>query len=46
MLGVLSVFVLTVLDPFGFESVTKAQSAKIFYKIYAAAYPVDMRDNI
>ena len=46
LLGVIMVFVLTALDPLGFESVTKAQSARIFYKIYAAAYPVATRDKI
>jgi CHASE2 domain len=46
MLGVLAVFVLTVLDPLGFETITKSQSSKIFYKVYAPAYPSFMRDNI
>jgi hypothetical protein len=46
ILGVLAVFALTILDPLGFESVTKSQSSKIFYKIYAAAYPPFMRDDI
>jgi CHASE2 domain-containing sensor protein len=46
LIGVVVVFVLTVLDPLGFENVTKSQSEKIFYKIYAAVYPTTIRDNV
>jgi hypothetical protein len=53
LFAVLVVFVLTVLDPLGFDAVTKSQSAKILYKIYSAGYPhkthndvTVMRDNI
>ncbi len=46
LLAVFAVFFLTVVDPFGFESATKRQSANIFYKIYAAGYPIHHRGNI
>jgi CHASE2 domain-containing sensor protein len=46
IVAVLVVFVITILDPFGFESVTKRQSANIFYKWISAAYPEAQRDNI
>jgi len=41
-----AVFILTVIDPFEFESVTKRQSANIFYKLYATQYPTRHRDSI
>jgi hypothetical protein len=46
MLSIIIVFVLTIFDPFGFESATNRQSAIIVYKVYAAMYPGRMRDNI
>jgi CHASE2 domain-containing sensor protein len=46
LLAVVVVFLLTFFDPFGFESATKNQSANIFYKIYAAAYPTTDQANI
>ena len=45
-LGIVTVFILTVLDPLEFESVTKHHSANVFYKIYGAAYPPRVRDSI
>jgi CHASE2 domain-containing sensor protein len=41
-----TVVILTLLDPFGFESVTKRQSEKLIYKVYGAAYPSEVRNNI
>jgi hypothetical protein len=46
ILAVVAVFVLTIFDPFEFESVTKRHSANIFYKIYGAVYPMKHRDSI
>jgi CHASE2 domain-containing sensor protein len=46
IVAVTFVFIITIFDPFGFESVTKLQSANIFYKWISAAYPADQRDNI
>jgi CHASE2 domain-containing sensor protein len=46
ILAVVAVFVLTIFDPFDFESVTKRHSANIFYKIYGAVYPMKHRDSI
>ncbi|HEY1542836.1 MAG TPA: CHASE2 domain-containing protein [Xanthobacteraceae bacterium] len=46
LLSVFIVFFFTVLDPFDFESATKRQSAKLFYKIYATLYPTTSRDKI
>jgi CHASE2 domain-containing sensor protein len=40
------VFVITVIDPFEFDSATKRQSTNVFYKLYAAAYPKPNRDAI
>jgi CHASE2 domain len=45
LLAMLVVFVLTALDPLGFDSVTKSQSAKILYKIYSAGYPRNVHKN-
>jgi len=45
-LAVATVFILTVVDPFEFESATKRQSASIFYRIYAAMYQPAHRDKI
>src|SRR4051812_30236016 len=45
-LAVLTVFFLTVVDPFEFETATKRQSASIFYRIYATLYPRANRDRI
>jgi CHASE2 domain-containing sensor protein len=42
----LMVFVVTVFDPFEFESATKHQSTNVFYKLYAALYPTINRDKI
>lgn len=46
LLAILAVYVLTVFDPFDFESVTKRQSARIFYKVYSTLYPKTNRDRI
>jgi len=46
LVGVFAVFVVTMFDPFDFESVTKRQSANIIYKIYSAHYPIKQRDKI
>jgi CHASE2 domain-containing sensor protein len=44
--AVLMVFVLTIFDPFDFESATSRQSAIIFYKLYATLYPNTFQNNI
>lgn len=46
LLAIASVFGVTVLDPFEWDSVTKRWSAKILYKVYAAVYPTRFRDDI
>jgi CHASE2 domain-containing sensor protein len=45
-LAVLTVFVLTIFDPFDFESATSHQSAIVFYKLYATLYPNTFQNNI
>jgi CHASE2 domain len=45
-LAILAVFVITIFDPFDFESVSKRQSARIMYKLFAPVYPTTNRDKI
>ena len=44
--AVLVVLILTLLDPFEFESVSDHQSAALFYKLYATIYPTTHQDDI